>query len=80
MAEGQILFSLDSERFQAAWGSLSSSYPNGFSLQQEFKIKGVPLSQSLLIWREESGHTWLLADFENKKSYDIEEIEDTDGN
>ena len=80
MAEGQILFSLDSERFRAALSSLSSSYPNCFSLQYEFKTKGVPLSQSLLIWREESGHTWLLADFENKKSYDIEEIEDTDGN
>ena len=80
MAEGQMLFSLDSERFRAALSSLSSKYPNGFSLQQEFKIKGIPLSQSLLIWSGESRQTWLLADFENKKSYDIEEIEDTDGN
>ena len=44
MAEGQMLFSLDSERFRAALSSLSSKYPNGFSLQQEFKIKGIPLS------------------------------------
>ena len=80
MAEGQMLFSLDSERFRAALSSLSSRYPNGFSLQQEFKIKGVPLSQSLLIWSGESGHTWLLADFENKRAYDIEEEDDPAGN
>ena len=77
MAEGQILFSLDSERFRVALNSLSSSYPNSFSLQQEFKTKRVSLSQSLLIWRGESGQTWLLADFENKKTYDIEEVGDT---
>ena len=77
MAERQIQFNLDWERFQTALSQLSSS--NSFNLQHEFKTKEVSLSQSLLIWEEEAGNTWLLADFENKKTYDIEEVEDTDG-
>ena len=79
MAEGKMLFSLDLERFRTTLSPLSSRYPNCFSLQHEFKTKEVSLSQSLLIWEEESRNTWLLADFENKKTYDIEEVEDTDG-
>ena len=75
MAEGQMLFSLDSERFRAALSQLSSS--NSFNLQHEFKTKGSSLSQSLLTWQGESGNTWLLADFENKKTYDIEVVGDT---
>ena len=76
MTEGQMLFSLGSERFRTILSLLSSSYPNSFSLQHEFKTRGVQLSQSLLIWSGESGQTWLLADFEHKKAYNIEEIEE----
>ena len=75
MAERHIQFNLDWERFQTALSQLSSS--NGFSLQHEFKTKGSSLSQSLLTWQGESGNTWLLADFENKKTYDIEVVGDT---
>ena len=75
MAERQIQFNLDWERFQTALSQLSSS--NSFNLQHEFKTKGSSLSQSLLTWQEESGNTWLLADFENKKTYDIEVVGDT---
>ena len=78
MAERQIQFNLDRERFQTALSQLSSS--NSFNLQHEFKTKGILLSQSLLIWSGESSRTWLLADFENTKAYDIEEVDDTDGN
>ena len=75
MAEGQIQFNLDWERFQTALTQLSSS--NSFNLQHEFKTKGISLSQSLLTWQGESGNTWLLADFKNKKTYDIEMVDDT---
>ena len=80
MAEGKILFSLDAEKFQIALNLLISRQPNCFNLQNEFKTKGVSLSQSLLIWTGESGQTWLLADFNNKKAYDIEEGNDAAGN
>ena len=75
MDEGEMRFSLDIENFQGTLGR-----GNWFNLQHEFKIKKASLSQSLLVWREESGNTWLLADFENKKIYDIDEVDDTDGN
>ena len=67
MAEGEMRFSLDIENFRGTLGR-----DNLFNLHHEFKIKKAPLSQSLLVWREESGNTWLLADFENKKIYDID--------
>ena len=75
MAEGQILFNLNLERFRTALRSLSSNNDNGYNLQSEFKKKGISLSQSLLIWQGESGNTWLLADFENEKAYNIEEVD-----
>ena len=75
MAEGKILFRLNLDRFREALDS-----DNWFNLQHEFKTKGVFLSQILLIWQEESGNTWLLADFENQKTYDIEWIDDADEN
>ena len=74
MAEGQIEFD-DWKQFQTDLDQLSSS--NGFKLQHEFNTKDILLSQSLLIWSEESGNTWLLADFENKKTYDIEVVGNT---
>ena len=72
MAERKRLFSLDPERFREVL------QPPWLNLQQEFKTKGVPLSQSLLIWEEES-EIWLLSDFENNKTYDIEWAKDPDG-
>lgn len=80
MAERQIQFNLDWESFHTALSTLHSSYPNCFSLQHEFKTQGVSLSQSLLIWSGESGQTWLLADFDSKKAYDIEQGNDEAGN
>ena len=65
MAEGQMLFSLDLERFREV------CKPPWFNLQHEFNTEGVPLSQSLLVWSEESGNTQLLADFKNEKAYEI---------
>ena len=79
MAEGQILFSLDAEKFQIALNLLMSRQTNCFNLQNDFKTKGVSLSQSLLAWGEGSG-IWLLADFESQKTYDIERINGTGGN
>ena len=61
-----VLFSLDQDKVS---GNLDSS--NWFNLQHEFNTKGVPLSQSLLVWSEESGNTQLLADFKNEKAYEI---------
>ena len=70
-----ILFSLDQERFDKIW-----TEKNWFKLQLEFKTKKVELSQSLLIWNEESGKTWLLTDFEHQKTYQIENKQDTGSN
>ncbi len=75
MAEGQVLFSLELDRFREA---LDSSH--WFRLQHEFETKSVTLSKSLLVWSEESGRTWLLTDFENKKTYDIKMVDDPAGN
>ena len=66
MAEEKIRFSLNPERFQEFFDQ-----NNWFDLHHELKTKGVLLSQSLLIWRGESGYAQTLADFENKKTYDI---------
>ena len=67
MAEGQFLFTLEYKQF-----SEILNRQNWFNLQHEFGTAGVPLSHSFLIWEEESGNAWLLADFETKKTYDIE--------
>ena len=80
MAERKKLFSLELERFREASEPLSSQHPNCFRLQHEFKTKKVSLSQSLLIWREQSGTSWLLADFGNQKTYEIDRVEGADGN
>ena len=66
MAEGQFLFTLDYEQFTENW-----SQEILFKLQQEFNTKtNFSLSQSLLISQETTDY-WLLADFENQKTYDI---------
>ena len=75
MAEEQRSFSVETDRFREAFNN-----HKWFNLQYEFKTQGVSLSQSLLIWQGESGGTWLLADFENKKTYDIKGGDDADGN
>ena len=67
MAEGKMLFSLDLKRFREIWDN-----NDWLNLQNEFKTKNVPLSNSLLKWEAE--HILYLADFENMKSYDIHEI------
>lgn len=67
MTERQLLFTLDYEQFNEIL-----SHQNWFNLQQEFERAGTSLSQSFLIWRGESGSTWLLVDFDTKKAYDLE--------
>ena len=77
MAERKRLFRLYPTRFREVW------QPPWLNLQHEFKTREVPLSQSLLIWEEELGTPEsgipLLSDFENKKTYAIQEAEDPDG-
>ena len=73
MAEGQLLFTLNYERFSEDW-----SQEILFYLQQEFDTKAnIPLSESLLISQETEGTYWLLVDFENQKTYDIRKENDT---
>ena len=67
MAERQLLFTPNYERFNQIL-----SQQNWFNLQSEFEAAGHSLSQSFLIWTGETGNTWLLADFETGKTYDIE--------
>ena len=67
MAENKDLFSLGIERFQEVWDP-----PNFINLQHEFKIRNVPLSQSLLTWSEDDVE--VLADFDNRKTYEIKRL------
>ena len=48
-----------------------------FNLIDEFNTRGVSLSQSLLLWEGTSANTWLIADCENRITYDIEHESDT---
>lgn len=66
MAEGQLLFTLDFDRYNSIRGG-----NNLLELQEEFNTKNTPLSQSLLISQETKNTYWLLVDFENGKTYDI---------
>ena len=66
MNEGKIQFILDYEQFNEIL-----SQENWFKLRHEFEMKGDFLSQSFLIWQGKSSYTWLLADFETEKTYDI---------
>ena len=75
MQERHTLFTLDQQRFRDIL-----SQENWFKLQHEFKTQKNLLSQSLLIWDEESGKAWLLADFGNQKTYHIQNEKDADGN
>ena len=70
MPDKKMLFSWNLDRFREVWDR-----NNWFNLQHEFGTRNVPLSQSLLTWRETG--TWFLADFENVKTYDIESADDT---
>ena len=72
MAEGQMLFTLDYERFNEI-----RQQSNLFKLHEEFDRRNVSLSQSLLISQETQNTYWLLVDFENKKTYDIRKENDT---
>ena len=62
---------MDLEKFREVW-----DHQNWFDLQHAFRTETVHLSKSLLTWTGESGNKWLLADFENKKTYDIEMVGD----
>ncbi len=66
MAERKKLFNLDLERFREIWDG-----NDWFNLQNEFKTKNIPLSESLLKWQDEN--IPYLTDFENAKTYDIHE-------
>ena len=68
-------FSLDIENFQEFLQRGNWSY-----LQHQFSVNQASLSQSLLVWSEESGNAWLLADYENTQIYGIEELADALGN
>ncbi len=72
MAEGQFLFDLDYTEFYEAW-----SQKNLSKLQQKFDTSPVNISRSLLISEETEGTYWLLADFENEKSYNIRKENET---
>lgn len=74
MAESKKLFSLELERIREVWDQ-----QNWSDLQHIFRTEGVHLSNSLIAWRERSGTEWLLADFENKKTYDIKMVNVADG-
>ena len=72
MTEGQWLFNLDYEEFNRIRGR-----NNLFELREEFNTRNALLSQSLLISQEASDSHWLLADFENQKTYNIRKEDDT---
>ena len=67
MAEGQFLFNMDYEQFT----EILNQQNNLFKLREKFDTSNVPLSRSLLISQETEDRYWLLADFENQKTYDI---------
>lgn len=66
MAERKMLFILDTAKFRQIWDR-----NDWVNLQQEFKTKNIPLSDNLLKWEIE--YKLYLADFENTKTYDIDE-------
>ena len=68
MADRQLLFTLDYAQFNEIL-----SHESWFNLQEEFRKRSIPFSQSFLIWEEERRKRWLLADFETNKTYDIEQ-------
>ncbi len=73
MNERKMLFTLDYEQFNEA-----VSQQNLYNLQNEFKTQQEFLSQSLLIWKDESEPTWILADFGTEKTYDIARVTESD--
>ena len=75
MAERKLLCNLDLERFREVW-----DHQNWSDLQNAFRSENIHLSKSLLAWTGESGDKWLLSDFENKKTYDIEMVGDATEN
>ena len=72
MAEGQLLFTLDFERFNSI-----RERNNLEELQEEFNTRNIPLSQSLLISQETESTYWMLVDFESKMIYDIRKESET---
>ena len=68
--ERKMLLSLDGTRRNELFAK------ELFRLQHEFREWGESLSQSLLIWEEEPNRVWLLADFQNEKTYDMQLLSD----
>ena len=66
MVERKMLFILDTAKFRQIWDR-----NDWFNLQQEFKTNNILLSDSLLKWEIE--YKLYLADFENTKTYNIDE-------
>ena len=62
--ESEILLRLNLNKFENIL-----SEKTWFKLQQEFGTQHNSLSQSYLIWTDNSGQQWMLADFDNKKTY-----------
>ena len=74
MAERKKLFSFELNSIREIFDRR-----HWFNLIEEFNTRGFSLSQSLLIWEGTSANTWLIADFENRITYDIEHESDTAG-
>ena len=72
MNEGRLLFTLDYEQFMKNWGENILSF-----LQNEFDRSNISLSRSLLFYTKNGDSSWSLADFENKKTYDISKENET---
>ena len=73
MAEGQLLFTLDYDRFDRI-----RQEDNLFGLRREFDTKNAPLSLSLLISPAAGTEiSWLLTDFGNKKTYKVKKENET---
>ena len=72
MPERKKLFSFELNRIREIFDRR-----HWFNLIEEFNTRGFSLSQSLLLWEGTSANTWLIADFENRITYDIEHESDT---
>ncbi len=73
MAERKMLFSLDSERIEKVWGG-----DEWHVLQHEFRTRNLPLSDSLLIWRNNAEQ--FIVDFESERTYDFKKDDAADTN
>ena len=74
MTQSNLLFTWEIESFNEI-----AEQSNLFKLRREFEMRGHSLSRSLLIWGKVGvPGSWLLADFGNKKIYDIDKRNDSE--